>query len=133
MAGKQFSLTIETRNIARDTTISIPWVLDNAYIDNVCFSPVSQQSVKDYNTDISMGVYPNPFKDDFTVKYDADKQEKISLEIIDMLGRTINSRSWNVGIGSNRLDINLDSFPAGMYMIKVTSSKGFAVKNIVKQ
>ncbi len=45
-AGTQFIITFETRNIGKDTSISsIPFKLDNAYIDNVVFyhcpSPVS--------------------------------------------------------------------------------------------
>jgi len=38
-AGTDFEFTFETRNIAKDTTIFIPFVLDNAYIDNVHFFP----------------------------------------------------------------------------------------------
>jgi hypothetical protein len=134
MAGKQFTVTIETRNIGKDTTISgMPFTLDNAYIDNVCFSPSNQVSVKDYNANISFGVYPNPFNDEFTLKFDADKSEIISLELTDMLGRVVNERTWNVGIGSNLLNLNSSSLPSGMYMIKLISPTGIAVKNIVKQ
>jgi len=40
MAGKQFTIAIETRNVSRDSSIlGIPSILDNAYIDNVCFFP----------------------------------------------------------------------------------------------
>jgi len=130
MAGKQFTVTIETRNFAKDT---LGFLLDNAYIDNVCFSQVSQEDVKDYSADLSLGVYPNPFNDRFTVKFDADRQEMVSIEITDLLGRTISNRVWNVSIGTNRLDISLGSLSAGMYMIKLISSKGFAVKSIIKQ
>lgn len=38
-AGTDFVLTIETRNISKDTTILFPVILDNAYIDNVHFFP----------------------------------------------------------------------------------------------
>ncbi len=39
-SGTDFTLTFETRNISKDTTIIfIPFVLDNAYIDNVHFFP----------------------------------------------------------------------------------------------
>jgi Zn-dependent metalloprotease len=136
-AGQQFTVTIETRNLSKDTTVvivvSMAFVMDNAYIDNVCFSPLPQNSVEDYSAELTLGVYPNPFNDQFTLKFDADKQETVSLVISDMLGRVINTQAWNVNIGSNRLDLDLGSVPAGMYMLKLTSSNGFAVKNIVKQ
>jgi Zn-dependent metalloprotease len=38
-AGNDFNLTFETRNIAKDTTILLPVILDNAYLDNVHFFP----------------------------------------------------------------------------------------------
>ena len=134
MAGKQFTVTIETRNVSKDTMyLGAMRTLDNAYIDNVCFSPTSQQSIREYNTDISFSIYPNPFNEAFTVKYDADKKETVSVEIIDMLGRIINTRLWNVDLGSNRLDLNTGNVPAGMYMVKISTTKGFSVKNVVKQ
>lgn len=129
-AGQQISVTIETRNIAKDTLI---YLLDNAYIDNVCFSPISQQSVKEYGVSLNMGVYPNPFNDQFTVKFDADQKENVSVQIADMLGRTITTKQWTVDIGSNTLDVDLDDQPAGLYMLKLYTDKGYAVKNIVKQ
>ncbi|MFA5780879.1 MAG: C1 family peptidase [Bacteroidales bacterium] len=140
MAGKQFTVTIETRNFAKDTSIiippapyPIPFVLDNAYIDNVCFSPMSQQDVEEYNPNLSLGVYPNPFNDGFTVKFDADCQEIVLIEITDLLGRFVSKQLWNIGIGTNRTDVNLNDQPSGMYLLKLRSSKGFAVKSIVKQ
>jgi Zn-dependent metalloprotease len=129
-AGQQISVTIETRNIAKDT---LGFPLDNAYIDNVCFSPLSQQSVKEYGVSLNMGVYPNPFSDQFTIKFDADKNENVNLVITDMLGRIISKKQWTVDIGSNNININLDDQPAGLYMLKLSSDKGYAVKNIVKQ
>ncbi|PKP21055.1 MAG: hypothetical protein CVU05_07665 [Bacteroidetes bacterium HGW-Bacteroidetes-21] len=38
-AGSNFTLTFETRNISKDTTVMLPFILDNAYIDNVHFFP----------------------------------------------------------------------------------------------
>ncbi len=133
-AGQEFTLTIETRNCAKDTTyLGMPLTLDNAYIDNICFSPHSQQSIQVYNADLAMGVYPNPFNNAFTVSFNADKQETVKLEIADMLGRLISSSNWNVDMGTNHLDLDLGNQTAGMYLVKLTASKGFAVKNIMKQ
>lgn len=133
-AGQQISVTLETRNIAKDTIyLGMPLVLDNAYIDNVCFSPYSQQSVNEYGLSFSMGVYPNPFNNQFTVRFNADNKESATLLVTDMLGRIISTRQWNVDIGSNSIDINLDDQPAGLYMLKLSTDKGYAVRNIVKQ
>jgi C1A family cysteine protease len=134
MAGKLFTVTIETRNISRDSSImGMAAILDNAYIDNVYFSPLPRVSVQENNMDLSFGIYPNPFNNEFTVKFDADETNTVSVEITDMLGRIIDIRKWTVGMGSNRLTLNLGAEPAGMYFVKLTSSKGVAVKNVIKQ
>jgi hypothetical protein len=134
LAGKKFTVTIETRNLAEDTSLSgINFVLDNAYIDNVCFSPLSHLNVEEYNQSLSLGIYPNPFNDRFTLKLDADRQEIVSIEITDLLGRFVSKQLWNTGIGTNRTDVNLNNQPSGMYLLKLRSSKGFAVKSIVKE
>lgn len=62
-AGSDFEMTFETRNIAKDTSIFIPFVLDNAYIDNVHFFPgplaVDDSSSVPYDTVVTINVLAN--------------------------------------------------------------------------
>ena len=132
-AGQNFTLTFETRNIAKDTVVFIYQILDNAYIDNVCFSPVSQQYVDEFNKILTLSVYPNPFNENFTVKFDSDKQETVCIEITDILGRTLFSGFWDTALGTNRIDLNLNNNPKGVYLIKITSSQAYVAKRVVKQ
>lgn len=132
-AGQHFTLTFETRNVAKDTVIFGYQVLDNAYIDNVCFSPVSQENINEFNKILTLGIYPNPFNDKFTVKFDADKQETVNLEVTDILGRLVYSQLWDISMGTNRIDLNLNDNPTGVYIIKIVSSEGYAVNRLVKK
>ncbi|MFH0867561.1 MAG: M4 family metallopeptidase [Bacteroidota bacterium] len=130
-AGTKFTLTFETRNIAKDT---MGFNLDNAYVDEVVFSPYSQENVNDYaNNSLNLGVYPNPFNDQLTVKYNSGTKETVKIEINDIFGKTINIMEWNIDMGTNKMNINLDNYSAGMYILKLTAANGFALKKIIKE
>jgi Zn-dependent metalloprotease len=130
-AGTKFTVTFETRNIAKDT---LGYKLDNAYLDEVVFSPMSQVNIDDYtNNSANLGVYPNPFNDQLTVKFNSDLKETVKVEISDMFGKTIENRMWNIDMGTNNLDLNLEDYAAGMYFLKVTSAEGFALQKIIKE
>lgn len=135
-AGTKFTVTFETRNIAKDTTIIGfgTFKLDNAYVDEVVFSPYDQEGVNDYaNNSMNIGVYPNPFNDMLTVKYNSDVKETVKIEISDLFGKTIGNLEWNIDMGTNDLNLNLDKYSSGMYLLKLTAADGFALQKIVKQ
>lgn len=129
-AGTKFTVTFETRNIAKDT---LGFKLDNAYLDEVVFSPYDQESVNDYaDNSVNMGVYPNPFTDQLTVKYNSDDKETVKIEITDMFGKTIENSEWNTDLGTNTMNLNLAGYASGMYFLKLTSAEGFAMQKMIK-
>ena len=132
-AGTKFTVTFETRNIAKDTSfMGSPFVLDNAYTDNVCFSQNSQQNIENPNDFIALDVYPNPFNKDFSIKYDTDGEAKVNIQVTDILGKLIYNEDWSVNIGTNRKDINLSDNPTGVYILKVSDKSGSVSKKIIK-
>lgn len=130
-AGTKFTLTIETRNIAKDT---MGFKLDNAYVDEVVFSPLSQQSLDEFvNNSDNLSVYPNPFNGQLTVKFNIDAKETVNVQISDMFGKLIESKAWPVDMGTNILTLDLENYASGMYIVKVTSSNGFAMQKLIKE
>jgi len=132
-AGTKFTLTFETRNIAKDTSImGMAFKLDNAYVDNVCFSQNSQQSVENLNDFIALDVYPNPFNETFILKYDTDNDAAVNVVLTDVLGKVLINDIWNVSMGTNRKNIQLNDYPSGVYMIKIADKSGNVSRKIIK-
>jgi hypothetical protein len=74
-----------------------------------------------------ISVFPNPATDNVTVVADGTDMQMISLH--DMNGRLIFTKNTN----ENRTDILVGNLQAGMYILKVKTSAGMAVKRIMKQ
>jgi hypothetical protein len=73
-------------------------------------------SNSDFENVTSMNIYPNPSTGIFNI----DVQENISVEIYDILGKSVANQKLT--IGSNSIDIS--NLQSGIYVLKVINSKG---------
>ena len=71
--------------------------------------------------------YPNPAKDNITVESAGTNMETIGL--YDINGRLVKS----VNASSNKIDLSVSGLEPGMYILKVKTDAGMAVKRIMKQ
>lgn len=76
--------------------------------------------------DLSVSLYPNPAKTDFTVKADSEIR---AVQIFDLGGRLLethlgSSVEVNVGVGGKA---------SGIYFVKIVSEKGTSVQKLVKE
>lgn len=82
-------------------------------------------STDDFNV-ASIALYPNPTKNEFTVKSASDLK---SVQIFDVQGRLLET---HVGT-STEMQVSLHSKSKGVYFVKAISEKGNAVIRIVKE
>ncbi len=80
---------------------------------------------KDYNNNISVSIYPNPT----TGKINVEAEGIERIDIYDIQGMKVKSQKTN--IKSQKYELDLSTQPKGIYIIKVTTSKGVAVEKIV--
>jgi len=85
----------------------------------------------DFNLDELIVSYPNPVRDLLFLRSRAVLTEDIMVEITDTKGNFKQSLLFSAGLYNSQLD--LSSFPGGVYYVKITSESGQqAVKQIVK-
>jgi hypothetical protein len=76
-------------------------------------------------------VLPNPVRSHARVQLEIDFPEDIQLELFDLHGQRIwQTRSKVIGAGAFNLD--LETQPAGIYTLKLTTPKGIAARKIIK-
>ena len=76
-------------------------------------------------------IYPNPAKDQTTIRFTDAAGGRKSIELIDLNGRRVLSNSYMATKGSNSYQLNLPAKLApGSYMVKVN---GITISTIVKQ
>jgi hypothetical protein len=78
--------------------------------------------------------YPNPFNPRTTIMFQIHKQEIVTLDIFDILGRSIN-RLVNEyrEIGTHYVAWNADNLPGGVYFAILRSNQSSAVRKLVFQ
>jgi hypothetical protein len=109
---------------------------NNVYLDEVnLHAGASIASIKEINSVNSFEVYPNPFQNQTTLNINTTKAERISFEVIDLLGNKVMSQDLGVVDGLYRQSIDAASWNAGIYFINITSSEGGSMTkkiNVIK-
>jgi hypothetical protein len=80
-------------------------------------------------------VYPNPATEQVMVRCYAEKDEEISIQLFDKIGRMVLSESFNAKKGMNEFVIeNLSQFAAGVYSLHFKQAgKSFTIKLIIQK
>ncbi|MGQ0827782.1 MAG: CotH kinase family protein [Bacteroidota bacterium] len=82
--------------------------------------------------DNAFTVYPNPAKDHLNVAMNFNADENLSIQLVDMLGRTvITYPEENYSSGSHLLNIPLSDLSPGIYHLQFVSETSRATKKIV--
>lgn len=102
-------------------------------VDDVSLSGVvvidEQSTVKDFA--ISK-IQPNPASDNAFIYYSLPRNEHIKFELLDVAGkicRTIDVTSETAG--KHRIELNVTELPAGIYMLRMTTSDAVATAKVI--
>lgn len=88
------------------------------------------------NENAALLLYPNPIKDEATFEYSLQNDEIVSIEIIDMQGRIVQTIIKNKELlqGNYKQSINLSiGVVSGNYILKFSTSKGSESIKIIKK
>ena len=81
---------------------------------------------------LSMNVYPNPAKEQVSIRFNADNKD-YTISLVDITGRTLITKSYSSLNGSQVIDLPLNDISAGNYMITIASENGIVNKQISVQ
>ncbi len=92
-------------------------------------------NVKNLNlpTEQATKIYPNPANNMFTIEYESIFQGKLVVEITDNIGKLIQTKLWDVSVGNNQIQFQLESNLIGLYFINISGNGGDITKKIVFQ
>ncbi len=80
-----------------------------------------------------MIISPNPVIHFMDVRIDPDRFSLPEIELVDIQGRTILSRSAYLVDPSNPLRLDLNTVPAGLYFLKISENGFVATKRVIKR
>ena len=81
------------------------------------------------DTDLKIELYPNPVKNTLYLSIRDNASQKVSLQIYNSMGALVIARE----IMENRAEIDINDFPSGSYIVKVSTSDAAITKIILKE
>lgn len=77
-------------------------------------------------------LFPSPVNDELTVQFSAMSAGNVSLNIVDILGRTVIKQTINTFEGDNTAQLKLNSLSAGSYLLVLSDGQNVTQMRIVK-
>lgn len=82
----------------------------------------------------SVSLYPNPTNGNVQINFSSLSNEKVSVEILDILGKkveTLSNKDANKGL--NQLNADLSAYETGIYFVRITQGNSVATKKLIKR
>ena len=67
----------------------------------------------------ALRAFPNPTGGVLTIELELDADATLPVEVVDLLGRSLQRQWWNAGPGRTQLELSLAQYPAGQYVVRV--------------
>ncbi|MBL7889228.1 MAG: T9SS type A sorting domain-containing protein [Bacteroidia bacterium] len=117
--------------LANDTlnnifTNSLIKYLAGSYTDTCSINYTGVDETINYN---SFSIYPNPAQSIINIEFENSISESYTLSILNVLGETVYSKQLN----DPKLQISVDEFPSGIYVVQVQNEKDIWSKKFIKQ
>lgn len=82
-----------------------------------------EQSLLD---DVPVVLYPNPAKDEVTLRYLSEQTEPVVLKVYDLMGALIWAEELAVNAGRNEFEFNTEGLARGIYMVRLHNQQSTA-------
>ena len=115
----------------------------------VCGSSANMSGFTSYNTfktlsshritagDVQLGenlnIYPNPTRGLFNISFIAEKVDNFEITIVDAFGKLVSQEDKQDFIGEYTKQVDLSTYPRGIYMLQIRTQDSFVSKRIVLQ
>tara|TARA_B100000902_G_scaffold40126_1_gene47691 strand:- start:15031 stop:16896 length:1866 start_codon:yes stop_codon:yes gene_type:complete len=86
------------------------------------------------NTNLSLDVYPNPTNANTTISFTLDQPSKVSINVHDVLGRSVYENNSNFYKGNHLVTFTLEEYESGIYFINTNiNNQSFSNKLILNK
>ena len=82
---------------------------------------------------LSIGLYPNPVKDRLNLVFDSEMSSKVTIIIVDMLGKQLNYSVHSSIADGEIIEFNMNNVPIGVYSVIINSEEGLTIRRFTKE
>ena len=80
-------------------------------------------STTELESTFRLNISPNPTQEKLTINYHLNKNEEITFEIVDLLGKTVKSFVVFNSSGNNTIDLDISELPSANYVLQFHTSE----------
>lgn len=104
----------------------VPTFTNSTYVLTQGFQQPNKKllNVDDYSNEIfNVSIFPNPFADNFNIEISNANHDNFIIEIFDLLGQRLNNNFiLNDVNGTTKFEINTESLPIAVYMLRISTN-----------
>jgi hypothetical protein len=79
----------------------------------------------------NLSISPNPTNSSFNLSFDQSQEKAVMIEIVDVLGRTVQVETLQKFAGSYNKQVDLTPFNKGIYFVRITGENGAEIRKII--
>jgi hypothetical protein len=122
--GSLITTNVEAEFVMNDT------VLCSSFSDS-CFVFTGMQEIT-HATDLPT-IYPNPTSGQVTIEFFSNKNEKVTIDIINDIGGIVLSFNRNISAGESRLPMHVEELPAGLFIVRISGGEKYPEMKFIKE
>lgn len=104
------------------------------WVDNLAFSGTATTAVSSVESNINdVTLYPNPAKNKINLSFSSKLSKSYTAQIMDVLGKVVNTRTVNATTGSNLLSFDVSTLPSGTYSLSLNDGMQSSVQKFLVQ
>ncbi len=122
--------------LAGEGTAELSVVIENQL---GCFATQTQtlecsivNSVQDLISVGNLRLAPNPVSQMLNINFESSESFAASINVYDLLGRTIYQKNVDINNGQNQFDINASNFESGTYFLEIATEQGSKIEKFIK-
>jgi hypothetical protein len=81
----------------------------------------------------SLELFPNPVRNELTMKFNVENGEPVHVSVMDMLGREVATVADKYMHGAQQIAYNTANFPAGLYVVRLQSGAETVTRKLLVQ
>ena len=99
------------------------------------FSTLSGSRITEGATELmdNLNVYPNPTRGLFNISFVSEEINNVEITVIDAFGKIIILENKQHFVGEYTKQVDLSTYPKGIYMVQIRTNDSFVSKRIVVQ
>ena len=99
-------------------------------IDNL--TTINTVGINELTTISNSIIYPNPTASLLNIVFDAKKESDVSIHVLDVTGKQIETVTNSAQIGTNHIELNMEKCEAGIYMIELLDANSVKRIKVIK-